>query len=361
MIHGDRYDYSQVEYKSKRKKVTIICPIHGEFSQLPSNHWTGRGCLKCSIDLKRTSVDEFIKRAGAVHGERYDYSQVLFYRLLDKVKIRCEEHGTFEQKAMDHLNGSGCPTCAGVKKHSYDDFIERAISLHGKKYNYDKVEYENSRTPVVITCLTHGDFVQLPKDHLRGGGCRSCAGNKPSTYDEYVKRADAIHNGKYDYSKLVVRGMASFGTIICPKHGEFEQRLRDHIHNKSGCPKCSRESCGMYKEGYFKEFPDKKTQDASIYLVETFLGDTEFCKVGITTQGVRERFNGHRLDITVKAEYRMQLYDAWKMEQHILDKFNFARFRYGKLRDEGYIGWTECFSLKLADSIGREMEKYVGT
>ena len=79
-VHGDRYDYSKVEYINNRTKVTIICKVHGKFTQLPPSHLTGKGCSKCGrlICGKKLTMDckLFIKKAKEVHGDKYDYSKV---------------------------------------------------------------------------------------------------------------------------------------------------------------------------------------------------------------------------------------------------------------------------------------------
>lgn len=47
-IHGNKYNYSRVDYISMHTKVCIICPIHGEFWQTPHNHLKGQNCQKCA-------------------------------------------------------------------------------------------------------------------------------------------------------------------------------------------------------------------------------------------------------------------------------------------------------------------------
>lgn len=109
-IHGDKYDYSKVEYKDSKTKVCIICPEHGEFKQRPNSHLRGCGCLKCSGSVKSTTKD-FIKKAREVHGDKYDYSKVEYKSNKAKICIICPEHGQFWQTPSDHLRGSGCPIC----------------------------------------------------------------------------------------------------------------------------------------------------------------------------------------------------------------------------------------------------------
>src|SRR5690606_41518591 len=75
-VHGDKYDYSKVEYKNKKTKVCIICPIHGDFWQLPGNHTNQRnGCPMCVGDQK-SDAERYIKKVREVHGDKYDYSKV---------------------------------------------------------------------------------------------------------------------------------------------------------------------------------------------------------------------------------------------------------------------------------------------
>lgn len=108
--HGDKYDYSNVEYVNSTAKVKIICPIHGEFEQLPYLHLGGSGCRKCSG--KGLSQEEIIQRFKTVHGERYDYSKFIFTKMHDKSIITCEKHGDFLLTPAKHMQGRGCQKCA---------------------------------------------------------------------------------------------------------------------------------------------------------------------------------------------------------------------------------------------------------
>ena len=100
-IHGDKYDYSLVEYINSQTKVKIICPIHGVFEQKPNGHLSGRGCSKCKPDKisKKLSftTEEFVKKAKEIYGDKYDYSLVDYKSAKEKVKIICSIHGVFEQ------------------------------------------------------------------------------------------------------------------------------------------------------------------------------------------------------------------------------------------------------------------------
>ena len=183
-VHGDKYDYSKVEYVNTSTKVCIICKEHGEFWQQPANHLHGIGCPRCGIEkrkAKRThSIDYFLKSAKAIHGEKYDYSRVKYENSRIKVCIVCPVHGEFWQSPQKHLFGKGCEKCSReslAKQFSLgkDLFIEKAKAIFNNYYDYSEVDYVNSMIPVKIGCPLHGAFMQNPHNHLSGHGCPICA------------------------------------------------------------------------------------------------------------------------------------------------------------------------------------------
>lgn len=108
-IHNNKYDYSKVNYINAKTEVCIICPEHGEFWQLPSIHSNGGGCPKCLGRNKTT--EDFISEARKIHGDKYDYTKVNYIDNNTKICIICPEHGAFWQSPKCHLRGSGCPIC----------------------------------------------------------------------------------------------------------------------------------------------------------------------------------------------------------------------------------------------------------
>lgn len=107
-VHGNKYDYSKVKYVNANTKVEFVCPKHGVFAQTPSSHLRGQGCPMCGGKKKLTTL-EFARKAKEVHGNKYDYSKVRYTNAKSKVKIICPEHGVFEQLPSNHLSGCGCP------------------------------------------------------------------------------------------------------------------------------------------------------------------------------------------------------------------------------------------------------------
>lgn len=249
LVHGDKYDYSRVEYKNSYTKVCIICHEkdengieHGEFYVIPNNHLTRKsGCPKCA-DNTCLTTNRFVERAIKVHGNKYDYSKVEYVNNKTKVYIICPIHGEFKQIPNDHLQGKGCPKCGKVFRYNTEDFIEKAREIHGDKYDYTKVNYINNSTKVCITCPTHGEFWQIPMSHLAKHGCDKCAKEKigdnfRSNKEEFIEKAISVHGDRYDYSKVTYLSAMKKVCIICQKHGEFWQIPASHLRGR-GCPCC---------------------------------------------------------------------------------------------------------------------------
>ena len=250
-IHGDKYDYSKVEYVKWNEKVCIICPIHGEFWQIPNDHLQGKGCKQCGYEKilikQKITIEQFIERAKLTHGNKYDYSKVEYINARTNVCIICPIHGEFWQSPYNHLKGRGCQKCGydlikNKLTNTLNHFIEKSKEIHGDKYDYSKVEYVNNCKKVCIICPIHGEFWQSPKSHLNGRGCQKCGEIKREkskwlTTEKFIEKAKKIHGNKYDYSKVKYIDSKTKVCIICSKHGEFWMTPSNHL-NYQGCKKC---------------------------------------------------------------------------------------------------------------------------
>ena len=260
--HGNRYDYSLVNYTKAKEYVTIICSTHGEFPQTPGNHLQGKGCLKCRNQTK--SQEKFIKQAKEKHGDHYSYKNVIYKGIESHVSITCNIcNEDFTQKPTRHLQGRGCGTC-GIKKSrsshikSQEKFIKQAKEKHGNKYDYSLVNYTKDKEHITIICSTHGEFSQAPGNHLQSQGCSKCAHtvlgfSRRLTLDEFLERSKKIHGDKYDYSKVVYVNNCTPVSIIC-KHGEFTQNPNKHLQG-NGCRKCT--NLEKYGIEFILQDPDK--------------------------------------------------------------------------------------------------------
>lgn len=191
---------------------------------------------------KQLTNQEIIERIIDVHGDKYDYSKVDYINSRTPVILICKKHGEFKYYIKHLKEGRGCPMCS--KNKTIIDFIEKARDVHSLKYDYSKSNYTGRHNKLIITCPIHGDFEQEAGSHLSGCGCPKCANEHKNDYkklstEDFIERAKEVHGNKYDYSKVDYKSLESKVTIICPIHGEFEQRADSHLFQKSGCPKCN--------------------------------------------------------------------------------------------------------------------------
>lgn len=251
-IHGDRYEYAKLNYVTSKKKVTITCPEHGDFEQTPNNHRAGCGCPVCgrlaTVQAKTDGFQAFLVKARAMHGGKYSYDEGSYILSSRTVSIFCPEHGVFHQLAASHVSGSGCQLCANQAinmglRLSKAKFIEKAVGIHGAKYDYSATIYNGRTRSVDIVCPQHGQFTQKANDHLSGCGCPACwderrGSDSRLTQGEFVAKAVAMHGDIYDYGKSSYSGSDRNVTITCSKHGDFTQVASNHIYVGQGCPKC---------------------------------------------------------------------------------------------------------------------------
>ena len=202
--------------------------------------------------MAKLTTEEFIAKAKAVHGDRYDYSKVEYVNNCTPVVIVCPEHGAFEQRPNNHFNGNGCPKCARATQSarqamSQDVWIERAQRIHNNKYDYSKVEYVNNHTPIRIKCPIHGDFLLTPQSHTNGKGCPICSVHKNRLTQEEAKKRLSDKLSKFPYE--VVEPFDYKGdrdtnvTIHCKIHDftwttSWHQVIYAGTNLTGGCPGC---------------------------------------------------------------------------------------------------------------------------
>ena len=320
-VHGNKYDYSLVEYINTKTKVKIICKEHGEFLQRPYAHTRGAGCPICAHDRKiekqTFSQEQILKDFKKVHGNKYDYSLVNYKTVNIKVKIICKEHGLFEQLPSVHKKGKGCPKCIG-KNLSTNEIIIRFNEVHKDRYDYSLVEYINAKTKVKIICKEHGIFEQTPDSHKRGVNCPKCgtistSTNQTFSQEQIISQFKQVHGDRYNYDKVVYKGINNKVKIICKEHGEFLQSPDSHKRG-IGCP-----TCGFLISG--RLYLNKPT---ILYYIKV----NDLYKIGITTKTIEERYKGDRnVNIKVIKIWKFETGRfAYEKEQEILKKYK--KFKY---------------------------------
>lgn len=254
-IHKNKYDYSKVVYKGIYNPVLIICPIHGEFTQIPNTHLSGKGCPKCGIEtnaLNRKSIftkNVLLQEAEMIHGTKYNYTKTILNGKKKPFIVTCPIHGDFQKDYYHFIKRQqGCPKCGAIKRWdtrgrmTQDEFVLKANKIHDNKYTYDVSNYVSLQKKLNVTCPTHGDFLQTPQKHLQGQGCPLCklaviSEKNSSNTQEFISKAQEIHRGKYSYEKTFYKNNTTPVTITCPIHGDFQQTPQSHLAGK-GCKYC---------------------------------------------------------------------------------------------------------------------------
>lgn len=193
-------DISETRYVGALAPVEVRCTIHGPWKTIPHNLYRGHGCDQCAMivraNKRRIPSEKFFERLRSVHGDTYDYSATQYTSMHHKIAVVCRQHGEFTQSPLHHLSGQGCPKCGDIKR---------------------------GRAPEAIMLAAR----------------RKCADVKIARHAPlFLAKSLAVHGDRYDYSQVVYRGKPYKVTIICRKHGPFEQSPWKHEHGK-GCPVCS--------------------------------------------------------------------------------------------------------------------------
>jgi hypothetical protein len=207
-VHNHKFDYSKVSYSTAKTKVIVICKEHGDFLITPNNHLSGYGCPKCVGRgfTKEENLSRFITDAHKIHNNKYDYS--LIDLADKKLTIICPIHGKFTQSKIGHItNKSGCPQCGKNIATSKTQlgkpaFVGKANKTHNNRYTYDNVVYQGAHKKVSITCPTHGEFSVTPANHWSNGvGCPSCFNSNPSKGEVIIYDWLTKHNIHFEFQK----------------------------------------------------------------------------------------------------------------------------------------------------------------
>ncbi len=332
LIHGKTYSYASVHYLKAKTPVILVCKIHGKFTQTPEKHLRGQGCRKCGVlsraSKRSVSFESFIKRAITKHGNTYSYQEPSTpFGITSTVSIVCKQHGEFKQQAIKHVNGNGCPECAktlmGKTRNTKSGILHRFNLVHGQRFRYSKFLYTGFHVPSLITCKTHGEFLQSPMNHLAGKGCPFCANDKRKLSQvEVIERLKDIFGAKYDYSRIKYTGIRDKIILSCKKHGEFSKPVAK-LFCSIGCPKCSTQSGSsnvekriaswLKKEGLKVIRSDRKILDGKE--IDILIPK---CNVGIEINGLYwhsgKAKEYHQQKTLLAASKNVQLFHLWEHE-----------------------------------------------
>jgi hypothetical protein len=284
LIHGDKYDYSKVDYKDKKTKVLIGCPAHGEFNQAPSVHLQKKGCAICGKERMGKNAtltqESFIEKVTDIWKDRYDFSKVNYKTSNIKIEVICKNHGIFNITPFNLLLGHGCKKCYIDKKTiSKEDTINTLKTVHGDLYIYNLDNYVTLQSKIVATCKIHGDWTTTCEILKRGCGCYTCgltknkvgwenhrweAGGKESKFfDSYKVYLIHCFNSNENFYKIGKTYTTATKRFLKPSDMPYQwilvQQIEGDAKTISELEKSLHSQCKEYK--YQPEIPFKGQQE----------------------------------------------------------------------------------------------------
>ena len=242
--------------------------------------------------------EEFINKANLIHNNLYDYSLVNYKCVKDKIKIICKEHGIFEQRVNNHLQGRACPNCGRIKSNLFlklrivtqTEFIKKITSIHGNKYDYSFVNYINMRNNIIIKCnICKNTFEQKAYSHLNGNGCKKCSNEKARIQNK---------------------------------------------ENPTGWSYVNWEKAGN-KSNHFDSF--------KVYIIECWNNEEKFYKIGKTYKTVKNRFRGSFM--TYEYKIIKEIIGTPKEVSELEIKLKQKNKEYKYLPKIYFCGINECFKI----------------
>lgn len=232
------------------------------------------------------------------------------------------------------------------------EFIKRAISVHGDRYDYSKTEYINAKKNVNIICNIHGEFYQNPCNHInKKQGCLKCSHDtKRNNIDWFIRKSREKFQDKFDYSLVKYYSINHEITLICTTHGEISITPRNHLRCSEGCVKCGNARCSsnnwIFSEWEKSGKNSKHFQGYRLYIIKCFNKEEQFYKIGKTFTSISKRFCGQKhmpYLYEIKKEIFGSALEISKLEVYLKKKY----------KDKKYIpminfkGQEECFNCDI--------------
>lgn len=243
-------------------------------------------------------------------------------------------------------------------KLTTEDWINKSNIKHNHFYIYDKSIYINARKKIIITCPFHGNFEQLPSQHLFGKGCLKCSSTRAKTNEEFIFDAINKHKTKYDYSLIEYKNSHTKVKIICPEHGEFKQTPTCHLSGQ-GCPKCGKltlskialkNSYGWSLTDWLNKVNNTKNAKPMFYVLKCYNINEEFIKIGITMRDIKKRYPSN-LSMPYKYEI-LKIFNSTGENVFKLEKLIIKTFKNHKYSPNiKFNGSGECYEINILTKI----------
>lgn len=287
--HKSYYSYEHTIYTKGSDKITITCPCHGDFEQRANSHLAGSGCKECLKLSKNQFIEKCNKVHKSFYD--YTNIKYRGLVELITISCKLHGNFTVKAHSHLYLKtGCPLCSREKPKHYDTATFITKANKVHNFRYDYSQTIYTGSRNTVLIKCQKGHLFEQKANDHLNGSGCTVCTGRFKLSFKEFEDLANTKHNNYYTYSKQIFTKRSDTIEIECPVHGTFKQTVRNHLRGH-GCIKCSYKNSGWTKTTFRTKCLKNNNEKGFLYVLKCFNEDEIFYKIGITSRSVSERFN----------------------------------------------------------------------
>lgn len=357
-VHGEIYDYSNAVYIGNKVKLEIICSKHGSFYQRYDLHLSGKGCPSCGSEKRklnnlnrRSSSEEFINKAKIKHTNSFSYEKVNYVNARTQVTITCPIHGDFNQYPSMHLHGYGCKKCgdsnASVKRTlSQEEFLTKAYSKWGDRYDYSKAIYHHNKTPILVKCEKHGVFETTPNMHLDGMcGCPKCSNQHSKSEEEIKNFVKSL--GFYPITKRLDRKQLD---IFIPDKNIAIEFNGLYWHSE-----------GKGKDKYYHLNKTKAAMEKGIRLIHIFEDEWIF-KKEIVQSKLRHIFGLNTEKVFARKTKVVELKHSQSssfLESHHIQGTCTSPIRLGLLEDSGNIVAVATFAKsRFKDEDGYELVRY---
>ena len=227
------------------------------------------------------------------------------------------------------------------RKLTTEDFIIRANKIHNKVYDYSETVYTGIKDKLKIICSNHGEFTQRADHHLTGFGCSKCSNCQQHTTESFIEKSKKLHGDKYCYNESRYKANSVKVGIKCRIHGSFKMLPYSHMNEGQGCPKCGKINSGFTKSLFIKRCSENNNGLGILYVIRCFNETESFYKVGITTKTIKARFKRDMpYDYEILKQIEKEASIIFDIEKEVLRLT--SNYKYKPSLD--FSGQSECFS-----------------
>lgn len=275
IVHNNKFTYDKVTYINNKTKVTITCPKHGDFTQIPNSHLLGNGCKACAGNDKLT-VDLFVEKAKNIHSSKFVYDLVTEELLVtnkSKVLIKCPIHGVFKQGASNHLSGDSCPRCskeaqAKSRMLSTEDAILKIKRNSSTTWDFTGFKYEGAHKQVELACTVHGKREIIPNDLFQGHGCSDCVKSGFNYTSEallYYLKVSIPNSDKFAY-KIGITNKTVENRYLSKEQATFEVLATLKFETGRACRKVEQAILTSFSEFRYTGVPLLDTGNTELFI-----------------------------------------------------------------------------------------------